>query len=282
MQWGAGIWVTGDDVNLGPQLELRWNHSFGIKLSGSAQRVHMDQLNIWANDTAIEASSGDITGFQLTNSWIYNHSTMVVNTVGGDDDRGASALVLYHTTGSALVEGNTIWNNRAISNDYGVDGEAFNIYGSTGLVINNNRMYDNEAILETGTDGPANSVALTNNIIWKPDTSTAPVPGKIGGIIIRACQNCPITGNRIYDTTSGYTFTVSVSSFTGGVINSNVHFSGNQVEQSVGKAISIGSTSWTGINVHDNTYYLEGTGTVGYSPLNTGEVVITGPNPTRP
>jgi NADPH-dependent 2,4-dienoyl-CoA reductase/sulfur reductase-like enzyme len=72
-------------------------------------------------------------------------------------------------------------------------------------------------------------------------------------------------------------FFVVTKDFTAGVANANVDFAKNAVEQAAGKAIWI--DDWTGISIHDNTYYLVGTGSVGFS---TDEVVIRGGNPTRP
>jgi hypothetical protein len=274
-QWGAGIWVTGDDVTVGPQVEARRNHSFGIKVSGGALRAHLRELNVWANDTGFEASSGDITGFELTDSWIHDHQTMVTDGTGGA--RGANATNFYHTTGAALIARNDIWNNRAVSVTYGFDGGAFEVYGSTGLTYDANRIWDSQNVMEQGTDAPANSVVFTNNVAY--DASTAPVQGPMGGVMVRACRTCTFSGNRFYDM-DAWSFLVVTSNFTGGVINDAVSFDHNAVEQDEPKAISVGD--WTGITVHDNGYFLEGTGTVGYSPLHAGETVTSGPNPVRP
>jgi hypothetical protein len=101
----------------------------------------------------------------------------------------------------------------------------------------------------------------------------------MGGVMIRACRTCTFTGNRLYDM-DAWSWLVVTSNFTGGVINNAVNISSNQTEQSSGKAVDIGD--WTGISVHDQAYFLEGTGTVGYSPLHAGDTVTSGPNPVRP
>jgi len=178
------------------------------------------------------------------------------------------------------IADNRIWNNRAVSVTYGFDGGAFEVYGSSGITYDGNQVWDSQNVMELGTDGPANSLTFTNNVAHRPSPGTAPVPGPMGGVILRACRACEFAGNRFYDTDSGWTFLVVTSNFTAGVVNDAVTFHGNQVEQSQGKAISI--TDWTGVTVSDNTYYLEASGQVGYSPLNAGEVVVAGPNPIRP
>lgn len=276
-QWGAGLWVQGGSGITADTLELRRNHSFGAKVV-SASDVVMLNMNVYGNDTGIEAS-GAVPGFAFRNSWVHDHNTMVVNTVGGDDDRGASAFVFYHATGPIEVTGNDLWNGRAVSSDYGHDGETFNVYGSTGVLIDGNRIWDNDEVVETGTDGPANSLTFTNNVAYKPAVSDAAVTGDAKGLNIRACHDCLFSGNRFYDM-DNFSFLIVTGNFTGGVINENVVFEDNEVEQSEPKAISL--TDWTGVTVRNNTYFIEGSGTVGYSPLGTGEVVVTGPNPTRP
>jgi len=274
-QWGAGIWISGDDVTVGPQVEARWNHSFGIKVTGGALRATITEANLWGNDTGFEASNGDITGLRLVNSDIHDHQTMIVDGTGGA--RGANATNFYHTTGSALVANNRIWNNRAPSVTYGYDGGAFELYGSTDLTYDSNRIWDSQNVMEQGTDAPANErIVFTNNVAY--DDTTAPVQGPMGGLIVRACRVCTFTSNRFYGM-DGYTVTVVTSNFTGGVTNTGIDFAANQFESDS----RIHSTSdWTGVSVHDNAYYLLTGGSVGYSPLGPGEAVTSGSNPVRP
>lgn len=275
-QWGAGIFVedAADSVTI-DYVTLRNNRSFGVKVAGGTN-VHLTRLDIYGNETGFEAS-GAIGGLQLLASDIHDHNSMITDVDGGA--RGANGTNFYHTTGSALVQGNRLWNLRALSNVYGHDGGAFEVYGSTGIVYDSNVVWDAQNIMEQGTDGIANSTTFTNNVAYKPAVSTNAVPGDMGGLMVRACHDCIFENNRLYDM-DNWSFLVVTSNFTSGVVNSNVQFRLNQVEQSEPKAISI--SDWTGVSVHDNTYYLEGSGTVGYSPLAAGEVVVAGPNPVRP
>lgn len=270
-QWGAGLYVEGSDRVTLERSTLRWNKSFGAKVSGSTNVV-LSRLDVYGNDTGIEGS-GYIAGFQLVDSKIHDHSTMVTDSDGGA--RGANATNFYQTTGAGLIARNEIWNNRAKSVIYGADGGAFEIYGAKDLTYDSNRVWDNQNVVEMGTSGPANErIVFTNNVAWKPSTSTAAVPGAAGGIMIRACQTCTISNNRLYRLDS-WSFLVVTQNFTSGVVNSGVSFRSNQVEQSNGKAVSI--TDWTGISVGGNTYYLVG-GSVGFS---TSEPVVYGSNPVR-
>ena len=273
-QWGAGMWITGDRAVIGPRVEARYNHSFGAKVV-SAANVLFTETNFHHNDTAVEGT-GTLSGFRFLDGIIHDHNTMVVNDTATHGDRGASAFVFYHASGPILIRGNDMWNGRAVSIDYGFDGETFNIYGSTGINIDGNRIWDVDETLESGTDGPYNSFNFTNNVAYKPAVSTSEVQGRTKGLNVRACKQCEISGNRLYDLDT-FSFLVVTSDFTAGVINEGIRFFGNQVEQSNGKAISI--NDWTGVSVFNNTYYLEGTGTVGYT---TTETVIQGPNPVRP
>jgi hypothetical protein len=272
-QWGAGLWVeSGHDVTA-DRVTLRWNHSFGAKVT-NARNVHLKRLDVYGNDTGVEATNS-IAGFELTDSAIHDHSTMVSDD--SSNARGANATSFYKASGPAVVARNKIWNARAESVTYGEDGGAFEVFASHGITFEKNRIWDTQNVMEQGTDGEANTdIVVRGNIAWKPESSTAEVRGRMDGVILRACQRCSLTGNSFYGMDNGSFFVVT-KDFTAGVANAHVEFAKNAVEQAAGKAIWI--NDWTGISIHENTYYLVGTSSVGFS---SREVVIRRENPTRP
>ncbi|HEY3164250.1 MAG TPA: hypothetical protein VGJ71_07810, partial [Candidatus Limnocylindrales bacterium] len=146
------------------------------------------------NETGIEVSYGG-SGVRIENNDIHDNDRMVVNTIGGSDDRGANAVVLNHTVGPLLITGNRMWNNRALSYDYGYDGGAVEIYASSGAEISSNVMWNNENVIETGTDGTAcDSNRFVRNVAYG-GTKTGPTMG----LILRCASNMLVANNTFSD-----------------------------------------------------------------------------------
>lgn len=263
-QWGAGLWIDGSSRITAIGLTLRDNHSFGAKVVGSSD-VHLVRLDVFGNDTGVEAS-GAIGGFRLVDSTIHDQDTMV--TDGSGSARGANATNFFHTTGSALVARNRIWNERARSATYGADGGAFEVYGSSGITYAENVVWDGQNVMELGTDGPVNSVTFVRNVAYRPSASTATVSGRSQGILVRACHDCLFANNTFIDL-DDWTFLVVTSNFTAGVANERVRFANNLVRQANGKALSAGS--WSGVTIDHDRFWLVG-GTVGRAFDSTSSV----------
>ena len=90
--------------------------------------------------------------------------------------RERSASSSSRSTGHVLASGNRVWGNRAPSYDYGWDGSAFEIYGASNVTITDNVAWDNENVLETGTDksGPACSGnVFARNVAYGGTTARA-------------------------------------------------------------------------------------------------------------
>jgi parallel beta-helix repeat protein len=193
-QWGAGIRVDGaaHHVSILNNV-LRDNRSFGIKLA-NVQDITVRGNEITRNETGVEISLGG-DGIVVDANRIHTNDRMVVNTVGGNDDRGANAVVLYKTTGVIRVTGNMIWNNRATSYDYGYDGGAFEIYGASNVVIDKNVMWNNENVLETGTD----VLACDNNRFTRNTAFGGAKTGPTMGLILRCASDMLVAGNSLYD-----------------------------------------------------------------------------------
>ena len=133
--------------------------SYGIVLN-NAPYCTISNCEITLVGVGIAATEGsDFTTISGNN--IYNLRA-VRNTIGGDDDYGANAMVIGTST-------NKILNNRfegcwALSYDYGYDGGAVEFYGSTisDNVISNNSAINCNGFIEIGS---GNYGIATNNLV---------------------------------------------------------------------------------------------------------------------
>jgi parallel beta-helix repeat protein len=188
MQFGAGVRVeeTGGPV-LVTGNELRENRSFGIKVKNASQ-VTISQNRIHHNESGIEISGSGHHNWVVDNE-IYQNDRMVTCSRGGNG-------IVLHKTQDVRVSNNRIWGNRAVhcAND-GYDGGAFEIYGAERLTIDGNRMWDNNNVMETGTDGsrPCVNITFVRNIAWSATT----VRGEAQGLILRCAQDSLIAHNTL-------------------------------------------------------------------------------------
>jgi hypothetical protein len=118
-----------------------------------------------------------------------------------------------------VVTDNRIWGNRAPSHDYVWDGGAFSIFGASNVLIGWNTIWDNENVLETGTDGaPCANDQFVRNVAWGATTQ-----GRSWGIFLRCGQDMLIAHNTIVDLDS---FALSVdddqSSFASSIAGARI------------------------------------------------------------
>ncbi len=214
--YGAGIYIESGsyDVTIQNNL-LQYNRSFGVKAVGST-RVTIRNNSITKNETGVEIS-GAGEGTLITGNRIYANDRMIVNDATSWNDRGANAVVFYRTTGRITASSNTIYGNRAASHDYTFDGGAFEIYASSNITMTDNRLYDNENAVETGTDGTncSNNV-FTRNVAYKGTTTS--VAGPSMGLILRCASNMLVANNSFYNLDS-FAFDVTVSGGFAGSID---------------------------------------------------------------
>ncbi len=262
-QWGAGIYVQSGAYDVTIQGNtLSYNNSFGVKLD-TVNQVTVRDNDITRNETGIEVTSaGD--GVLIADNRIYLNDRMVVNTVGGNDDRGAVAVNLYHTTGHLTATGNTIWGNRAYSYDYGTDGGAFEIYAASNVTITDNVAWDNDDVVETGTDGtaPCDSNTITRNIAYG-GKGVATVPGPAVGLILRCASNTLVANNTFYGLDSFvYDVTASAQSFGGSIDGLRIE---NNVALSTGpKVYSIDSALPSSVTIDRDLAWNSSGGYIGY------------------
>ena len=207
-RWGSGIRINGSrNVRVENSL-VRDNHSFGIKVKDSTG-VRVTNNEIRGNDTGIELS-GSVGGTVISGNRIHHNNRMVTSS------RGGNGIVFAKTSGLVTVSGNTLWGNRARHlTDNGYDGGAFEVYASSNLRITGNIMWDNNNVMETGTDGsaPCSHINFTRNVAYGPGT----VVNETQGVILR-CASSSLIANNTFDGLDTFAFYVTASgSFAGSI-----------------------------------------------------------------
>jgi parallel beta-helix repeat protein len=248
--WGSGVRV---EASKGVRIEgnyIRNNHSFGIKVK-DATGVMILGNDISANDTGIELS-GSIGGTIISSNRIHDNNRMVTSS------RGGNGIVFTKTTGLVKATGNQIWGNRARHlTDSGYDGGAFEVYGASDLWITGNLLWNNNNVMETGTDGAACSrITFARNVAFGPGS----VPRETQGLILR-CASSSLFANNTFDGIDTFAFYVSTSGAYAGSI------AGLRIENNVvvrGRAYSLGSGLPTSV-VIDYNLALQGGSTADYA-----------------
>jgi parallel beta-helix repeat protein len=216
-QWGSGIRIeTSQNVLIENSL-IRDNHSFGIKVKG-ATNVRISNNEIRGNDTGIELS-GSVGGADISGNRIHHNNHMVTRT------RGGNGIVFTKTSGTITVSGNQLWGNRARHlTGSGYDGGAFEVYAASDLRITDNVLWDNNNVMETGTDGsaPCSRILFARNIAYGPGS----VPRNTQGLILR-CASSSLFANNTFDGLDTFAFYLTDSSkFAGSIaglrIESNI------------------------------------------------------------
>jgi parallel beta-helix repeat protein len=198
------------------------NAGFGIHVYESTD-VTVQNNNVSNNGTGVQVTDyGE--GVLIRDNDIHENDRMMRDTpTPTNDDYGADAVAFDGTTGHVVVTDNRIWGNRAPSHDYTWDGGAFSIFGASNLLIGWNTIWDNENVLETGTDGhPCANDQFVRNVAWGAATE-----GRSWGIFLRCGQDMLIAHNTLVDLDS---FALSVddddstfaSSITGARILNNI------------------------------------------------------------
>jgi parallel beta-helix repeat protein len=205
------------------------NHSYGVDVNGSTN-VTISGNTITGNDTGIRINRAG-AGVVIQGNSVVNNTGMVVDDPTPGNDWGAVGISFLHTVGPLVARGNTIHGNRGQSDDYGYDGGGFEIYGASGVTMTSNTIYDNQDVLETGTDGAACSGnVFSRNVAWGGNNKSlvAPRGPQVNGIILRCGASMLIANNTfedldywVYDITTGGGFAGSIDGFR---IENNVSY----------------------------------------------------------
>ena len=132
---------------------------------------------------------------------IHDNDSMIVDDPAPDNDYGANGIVWHKVTGATVAVGNQLWGNRASSHDYGTDGGAFEIWGSSNVEIEGNVAWDNDNVVETGSDGPeCRNISFRRNVAYAVNFGV--------GLILR-CASDSLIANNVFDGLRNYAFELS-------------------------------------------------------------------------
>jgi parallel beta-helix repeat protein len=261
-----GFRIRGANAFLGAGVEVDFSSNIGV--SGNAisdnqdigvhvyQSTNVNVMNNWIHDNAIgiEVKYGG-AGVRIINNRIYDNTSMVINDGAGGNDSGAVGVNFLKTSGPTLAQGNVLWNNRARSHDYGYDGGAWEIYGASNVTITGNVSYNNETVLETGTDSGKDCAnnEFSRNVAW--GASTAPL-GNAVGLTLRCATNMLVANNTFSDI-DWWVFNVNLG---GGFADSvaGLRIVNNIVTQSDSKIYAIGSGLPGSVVIDHNLAYSYG------------------------
>lgn len=190
-QWGSGVRIDAGSAIRVVRMTLVRNRSYGIKVKDSRD-VQITKSRITRNETGVEISH-DGEGVVIADNDIFRNDRLIVNDSKPGNDRGANGTVFHKTTGHVRVIGNRIWGNRGPSHDWVHDGGAFEVYAASNLEIAENVVWDNENVMETGTDG---SGPCANNRFFR---NVAYAGGRLpsGGMILRCASDMLVANNTL-------------------------------------------------------------------------------------
>jgi parallel beta-helix repeat protein len=186
------------------------NHSYGIHVHRSTHVTIRDN-DIHHNEQGVQISY-EGGGTQILDNRIHHNVYMVRNTPGGNDDTGAVGIGFVRSTGHVLAAGNRVWGNRATSSDYTWDGSAFEIYGASNVEIVDNLAWDNENVLESGTD-PGGNPPCANNVFARNVAYGATTAGRNWGMFLRCARDMVVAHNTFHDL-DGFVFSIGADSGT--------------------------------------------------------------------
>ena len=187
---------------------------FGIDLHHSSDSVIRGN-DITRNAVGIrlfgEGRPSAVANVTIDGNRIHDNDSMVVNDPAPNNDFGANAIIWHKVDGPTVARGNQVWANRAPSIDYGIDGGAFEIWGSSNITISDNVAWDNVNVVETGTDGPAcQRIRFERNVAYTVQHGV--------GLILRCASDSLVAHNTIVGV-AAYAFELShgASSFGGSI-----------------------------------------------------------------
>jgi parallel beta-helix repeat protein len=197
MEHSARIVVAGSKIEnsvSGFGIEVRY--SAEVTISGNEIAHNGVGIRLYGEDDP--ASVHDVL---IEHNAIHDSDSMIVNDAAPDNDFGANAIIWHKVTGTTIARDNQIWSNRAASHDYGTDGGAFEIWGSSNMEITGNTAWDNVNVLETGSDGPAcSNISFTRNTAFTTNRGV--------GLILR-CASDSLFAHNVLDRVEDYAFELS-------------------------------------------------------------------------
>lgn len=201
---GGGIVVqNANHVSL-THNTIRNNRSYGIYLV-DASAVKISKNDISKNEVGIYLTRQG-AGDSITSNLIHQNDRMVINTPSPTyDDYGATGIAFNQTIGHINVSGNRIWGHRATSYDYDWDGSGIEIWMASNIDIHGNTLFDNENVMETGSD---KSMGCNNNRFTRNDAFAATTAGRSYGVFLRCAGHMLVANNTLYGFTT-FAFQIS-------------------------------------------------------------------------
>ncbi len=198
--WRAGILVRdgatrveiSDDV-------VTDNADYGVRII-DATNVEVTRDDISHNGAGVIVERAG-SGVHIHANIVHDNDRMIVNDAAPGNDTGAMGIVFQFATGPVTADHNVIFANRAQSHDFGYDGSGFEIFGAAHVTMASNVLYDNEAVLETGTDGPdCVGNRFEGNVAWGPGHATVDVQvPQSNGVLLRCATSMVVEHNTLYD-----------------------------------------------------------------------------------
>lgn len=226
------------------------NRSYGINIYNSSTVV-VDNNEITRNEEGVQVYRGG-AGVLITNNRIHHQDKLVVNSASPTgDDHGAVGVALVRTTGAVTVTGNQIWSNRAASYDYGWDGGAFEIYAASYVEIAYNTTWDNENVLETGTDS---GIDCAGNSFHHNTSYGAVTAGRAFGMFLRCGTGMIVAHNVLYNL-DGFVFSVDASANGFGGEIDGLKIQNNVAVMASGKVIGIESALPASVVINHNLFH---------------------------
>lgn len=182
------------------------DRGFGIEVRYAAN-VTIHAVDIRHNAVGIrlygQGDPGSVHDVVIDGNLIHDSDSMVVDDPAPDNDFGGNGIIWHKVTGATIARNNRIWATGAPSHDYGVDGGAFEIWGSANMTITGNTVWHSVDVLETGSDGPpCSNLLFTRNIAYEA------WPGAGLGLILRCAEDGLVAGN-VVDSIGGFAFELS-------------------------------------------------------------------------
>ncbi len=251
--YSQGVLVKGSWVVV-QGLLVREAREAGIKLQAGADHVVVQDNEVTASGAGVQTDSQ----YNLITRNYLHDLTMVVNTPGGDDDYGASGVLVKGPNNE--VSYNRIVNCKAPSSDYGSDGSAVEFYNT----VDNSSIHHNYSLNALSFNeiggGSARNVKIAYNLIV--GSSPVEVIHASDGFA-SVVSNLQFANNTIVNTAGSYSaFWIggSLSGASALVMRNNIFYGAYQI-------LMDSSSAFT----HDhNLFNLTGGGRLNFN-LGTGE-----------
>jgi hypothetical protein len=199
-----GNWLVAQDLQV--------QHSIEDGLGVYGSNITLQRITATHNVIGVQINSGSSN--KILNSTLSNNTIEIILS-GATDDYGCNGVVLLGGDGHEVAY-NTMNGNIGASPDFGTDGSAVEVYGSSNCVIHHNTAVGNDAFTEigntttvgtvfhdnlvvftgtgthtafnlqgTGTFGPVMSTSIINNTVYFPNVTA--------GMGIDIGQDCTAT-----------------------------------------------------------------------------------------